>query len=238
MKHVLITGGSRGIGAAMVRRFCQNGYKVSFTYEKSHDLAHALNEETGALAIPCNSLDPLAVTNAVKEAEGVHGGVDILINNAGISQSLLFGDITEDDWHRMLGVHLDGAFYFTKACLPHMIHEKWGRLLNISSIWGMTGAACEVHYSAAKAGLIGMTKALAHELGPSGITANAIAPGAVDTDMNAALTLSEKAAFCEETPLGRFGTPEEIAALALFLAGEDAGFITGQVLSPNGGVVI
>ncbi len=238
MKHVLITGGSRGIGAAMVRAFSAAGYRVSFTYVKSQEVATQLAEETGSFAICADSSSEDAVRGAVDAAMKQWGGVDILINNAGIAASRLFSDITTAEWHKMMAVHLDGAFFYTQACLPHMIHEKWGRILNISSIWGMTGASCEVHYSTAKAGLIGMTRALAKELGPSQITVNCVAPGVIDTDMNAALSQEDVAVLCDETPLGRLGSPEEIASVALFLAGESASFMTGQVISPNGGLVI
>ena len=238
MAHILITGGSRGIGAAMVRAFAGEGHHVSFTYLHSEEQARALAEECGALAIRADNADSAAVTRAVAAAEQSWGGVDILINNAGISSFGVLGAISDEEWRRMMAVNVDGAFYYTKAVLPHMIHRKSGRIINISSIWGLTGASCEVHYSTSKAALIGFTRALARELGPSGITVNCIAPGAVDTDMNGPLPQEALDALCEETPLGRLGTPEEIAAVALFLAGEGASFITGQVISPNGGICI
>lgn len=211
---------------------------MSFTYISSAEAAKALAAETGALALCADAGEEVAVRAAVEEATRKNGGVDVLVNNAGISSFRLFSDITAQEWRRTMAVNLDGAFYATQAVLPHMIHVKSGRIINISSIWGLTGSSCEVHYSASKAALIGMTRALAKELGPSGITVNCIAPGVIATDMNAALSEQDLKALCDETPLGRLGTPEEIAACAVYLAGEGAGFITGQVISPNGGMVI
>jgi 3-oxoacyl-[acyl-carrier protein] reductase len=222
----------------MVRDFSTAGYRVSFTYHTSEDLATALADETGALAIRADSASEAEANAAVEIATSRFGGVDILINNAGIAAFSLFTDITSEEWQRVMGVNLNGAFYFTKACVPHMIHEKWGRIINISSIWGITGSSCEVHYSTSKAALIGLTRALAKELGPSQITVNCIAPGVIDTDMNKCLTPQTLEALCEETPLGRLGTPEEIASLAVYLASDAAAFLTGQVISPNGGLVI
>jgi 8-oxoguanine DNA-glycosylase Ogg len=158
--------------------------------------------------------------------------------NAGIAQQKLFTDITPEEWQRMLDVNLSGAFHLCQLALPGMIRRKQGRILTVSSMWGQTGGSCEVHYSAAKAGLIGLTKALAKEEGPSGITVNCVAPGVIETDMMAAFTAEDKAALAEETPVGRLGTPEEVAKLLVFLAGEDAGYITGQVFGVNGGLVI
>jgi 3-oxoacyl-[acyl-carrier protein] reductase len=238
MRHVLVTGGSRGIGAAIVRAFTAAGDRVSFTYHTSHAQAQALSEACGALALCADSGDPAAVLHAVREAERQIGGVDVLINNAGVSSFRLFTDLTDEEWRNTMAVNLDGAFYYTRAVLPHMIHRKAGRILNISSIWGITGASCEVHYSTSKAALIGLTRALAKELGPSGITVNCIAPGVIETDMNRALSPETVESLCDETPLGRLGTAEEIASAAVFLASDGAAFITGQVLSPNGGICI
>lgn len=234
--RILITGGSRGIGAACVRAFRARGAEVSFLYATSDDAAAALSAETGAYAVRADVADRKQVLAAVGAIRAKMGKIDCLVNNAGIAQFRLFTDITEDEWHRMLEVNLGGAFHCTQAVLPDMIHEKYGRIINVSSIWGLTGASCEVHYSAAKAGLIGMSRALAKELGPSGITVNCVAPGVIDTDMNAALDAGTRAQLCEETPLGTIGRPEDIADAVLYFAG--AGFVTGQVLSPNGGIVI
>ena len=169
---------------------------------------------------------------------GALGEPDILVNNAGIAAQKLFTDVTADEWDEMMAVHVRGAFLCCRAALPHMIRQKWGRIINIASMWGQVGASCEVPYSAAKAALIGLTKALAKEEGPSGVTVNCIAPGAVDTDMMAGFSAQDREALCEETPLCRLGTPQDIAAAAAFLASEQAGFITGQVLGVNGGFVV
>ena len=175
------------------------------------------------------------VFHAVEQALG---RVDVLVSNAGIAQQKLFTDITPEEWQHMLDVNLSGAFHLCQLALPGMIRRKAGRILTVSSMWGQTGGSCEVHYSAAKAGLIGLTKALAKEEGPSGITVNCVAPGVIETDMMAAFTAEDKAALAEETPVGRLGSADEVARLLVFLAGEDAGYITGQVFGVNGGLVI
>lgn len=229
MKKVLITGGSRGIGAAMAKLFAENGYSVFITYKKNHAAAAAVD----AAAFCADVTDFNAMHDVIEKT----GGADILINNAGIAEQKLFSDITPEDWARMIGVNLTGVYNCCHAALPYMIRKKSGCIINISSMWGICGASCEVHYSAAKAGVIGLTKALAKEVAPSGITVNCIAPGAVDTDMNKILAPEDIELLKEETPLGRLGTPEEIAKCALYLA-QNGGFMTGQVLSPNGGIVI
>ena len=233
-KTVLITGASRGIGAAAARLFAKEDYHVIINYRKSKAEAEKLAAETGA-EIFCADVRDRSQVDAMFSA---CGGVDILINNAGISRFGLFSDLTSAEWHEMLDTTLTGAYHCIQAALPHMIHQKDGRILNISSIWGITGASCETAYSTAKAGLIGMTRALAKELGPSGIRVNCVAPGVIDTDMNAHLTKETLASLQEETPLGTIGTPEDVARLLLFLAGRGGDFITGQVISPNGGFVI
>lgn len=238
MKNVLVTGGSRGIGRAIVKAFSRNGYKVAFTYKSSHDDALALSVETGAYPIKADSESAEEVLKAVETAEENIGKIDILINNAAVSSTNLFTDISLEDWNRELNVNLTSAFLYTKAAVPGMISRKWGRIINVSSMWGVVGASCEVCYSTAKAALIGMTKALAKELGPSGITVNAIAPGLIDTDMNNHLTEEEKNDLIDMTPVSRIGTPRDVAAATLFLAGEDASFITGDVLNLSGGFVI
>ena len=238
MNTVLITGGSRGIGRAMVRLFSQNGYSVAFTYKDSVGAAEELSRETGALAIRADSAVPSDIENAVRVAYEKLGNIEILINNAAVSAFSLFTDITLEAWRDMFSVNVDGTFLYTKAVVRHMINSKAGRIINVSSMWGEVGSSCEVHYSATKAALIGMTRALAKELGPSGITVNCITPGVIDTDMNAALSPEDLLALAEETPLSRIGTPEEVAAAALFLAGEGASFITGQVLGVNGGYIV
>ncbi len=238
MRHILITGGSRGIGAAMVRRFSQAGDHVTFTYHTSCDEADRLACEYGALALQCDSGNEIETREALRAAYNKFGAVDVLINNAAISSFSLFQDISLDAWHDIMRVNVDGAFLWTQAVLPAMIEKKAGRIINISSIWGITGSSCEVHYSASKAALIGLTHALAKEVGPSGITVNCIAPGVIDTDMNRMLSKDAIEALCDETPLGRLGTTDEVAELAFFLAGEGGAFLTGQVISPNGGIHI
>ncbi len=238
MKNILITGGSRGIGACCVRKFTSECYRVAFTYKASTEAAQALVHECGAKAIYCELEDEQSIISAVSEAKDYFGKVDMLINNAAVSEIKLFSDISSADWAKMMQVNLTAPYLFIRECLPDMIHKKEGRIVNISSVWGVCGASCEVHYSAAKAGLIGMTKALAKELGLSGITVNAIAPGVIDTDMNAHLSDEEKAALIEDIPLSRMGRAEEIAALAAFLCSDAASYITGQVIGSNGGMVI
>ena len=242
-KTVLITGASRGIGRAAAIAFAHAGWRVGIGYHKSEREAHTLEAEltaagADAMAFLADVSDRTQVLRMVKQVEERFGRIDVLICNAGIARQQLFTDVTEAQWREMLGVTLDGAFHCVQAVLPDMIRRKDGCILLVSSIWGMVGASCEVAYSTAKAGLIGMTKALAKELGPSHIRVNCVAPGVIDTDMNIQLTEDARQALTEETPLGRIGTPEDVAQALLFLAGENAAFITGQVLSPNGGIVI
>ena len=238
MKTVLITGGSRGIGRETVRLFAEKGYNVAFTYRSSVDEAEALASEVGALAIKADSSVESDVLMAVERTLSTCGRIDCLVNNAAVSAFSLFTDITLEDWNDMLAVNLTGAFLYSKAVIPDMLKRKSGRIINITSMWGLVGASCEVHYSAAKAGLIGMTKALAKELGPSGITVNAIAPGVINTDMNKALSDEDKAILVDETPLMRLGEPRDVAEAALFLASDKAAFITGAVLNVSGGLVV
>ena len=236
MKTALVTGGSRGIGAAVCRRLAEDGFRVVVHFnrsrEKAEALARELTEKTGLphLALPAE----LAERAQVEELFRLAGPVDVLVNNAGIAQQKLFTDITEDDWRRMFAVDVDGVFRCCQCALPHMIHEKSGCTINIASIWGEIGASCEVHYSAAKAAVIGLTKALAKELGPSHIRVNCVSPGVIDTEMNAMFDKETMRDLCESTPLGRIGSPEDIAAAVSFLASDAASFITGQTLSVNG----
>ena len=236
---VLISGGDRGIGAAAARAFYAAGYRVAVLYHSNADAAAALEKELpGITAVQCDVASRASCELAFRAAEQALGHVDVLVSNAGIAQQKLFTDITPEEWQRMLDVNLSGAFHLCQLVLPGMIRRKAGRILTVSSMWGQTGGSCEVHYSAAKAGLIGLTKALAKEEGPSGITVNCVAPGVIDTDMMAAFTAEDKAALAEETPVGRLGSADEVARLLVFLAGEDAGYITGQVFGVNGGLVI
>ena len=237
-KVVLITGGSRGIGAATARRFAAGGCKVVINYHRSQAQAEALAAEIGGWAVQADVADRAQVEAMFRQVEEAFGGVDVLVCNAGIARQELFTDVTPAAWQRMLDVHLSGAFHCCQCALPHMLHQKWGRIVTVSSMWGQVGGSCEVAYSAAKAGLIGLTRALAKEEGPSGITVNCVAPGVIETDMMAAFSAEDKAALAEETPLGSLGSPEQVAKAILFLAGDDADYITGQVLGVNGGLVV
>ena len=241
---VLITGASRGIGAACARRFAQDGWKVAVHYYKSEAEALALAEElraAGAEAVPVRGdlSDPAQAARAVEGAQAALGHLDALVCNAGVALPVqLLTDTTDDQWRRVMGTDLDGVFHTLRAAVPGMVSRKRGAIVTVSSMWGVTGGSCEAPYSAAKAGVIGLTKALAKELGPSGIRVNCVAPGAIETDMTAFLTPEDRAALAGEAPLGRMGTPEEVAEAVRFLAGEEARFITGQVLRVDGGMVI
>lgn len=242
-KTILVTGGSRGIGAAVCERFAQEGWKVAVNYNRSKEQAEALAKQLvacgcDACAVRADVSDRAQVEQMVKDVMGRFGKINVLVNNAGIAQQKLFSDITDSDWNNMFDVNVKGMYYCCQAVLPGMIHSKSGAIINVSSMWGITGASCEVHYSAAKAAVIGFTKALAKEVGLSGIRVNCVAPGVVATDMNQNLTQQTLDELKEETPLGLIGTPEDIANSIWFLAGEESRFITGQVISPNGGLVI
>lgn len=238
MKKVLITGGSRGIGRAIVEHFSALGYKVAFTYKSSDNRAAELSELTGAFAIKADSAVESQVTYAVQRAQELMGGIDILVNNAGVSSFSLIQDLSLDEWNRCIGTNLTAAFLYSRGVIPYMIRQQAGRIINITSMWGLVGASCEAHYSAAKAGLIGLTKALAKELGPSGITVNAVAPGVIATDMNAHLGKEDMDALIDETPVGRIGKVEDIARMVGYLASDEASFITGEVMNVSGGFVI
>lgn len=242
-KTVLVTGGSRGIGAAVCERFAQEGWKVAVNYNRSKEQAEALAKQLvargcDACAVRADVSDRAQVDQMVKNVTERFGKINALVNNAGIAQQKLFSDITDSDWNTMFDVNVKGMYYCCQAVLPGMIHSKSGAIINVSSMWGITGASCEVHYSAAKAAVIGFTKALAKEVGLSGIRVNCVAPGVVATDMNQNLTQQTLDELKEETPLGLIGTPEDIANSIWFLAGEESRFMTGQVISPNGGLVI
>lgn len=235
---MIITGASRGIGATIAKAFAQNGDRVFIIYEKSREQAETLANEIGGFAFSCDVSKKEQVDALRFEFEKFGFSADIIINNAGISQIKMFSDITEEDWDRVMDVNVKGMFLVTKAFLPDLINKKSGKIINISSIWGETGASCEVHYSASKAAIIGFTKALSKELGPSGICVNAVAPGVIETDMNAILDDEVIAELKEEIPLGRIGKCEDVAKACLFLASDDADYITGQVISVNGGMNI
>lgn len=234
MKKVLITGGSRGIGKECVKEFRNLGYKVYFLYRSDDKSAQRVAEKTGAVAIKCD----ITKADDVLNSKNIIGNIDILINNAGISQIKLFQDITENDWDEMFNVNIKGMFNVTKQFVSDMINNKYGRIINISSMWGETGASCEVHYSASKAAVIGFTKALAKELAPSGITVNCVSPGVIATDMNSHLTKEDINSLKEETPIGKIGTVKDVTASIVYLASDNAEFITGAVIPVNGGIVI
>ena len=239
-KTVLITGGTRGIGRSAAELFVSKGYNVAVLYQKSDDIANEMREKNpeNFIAVRCDVASAKDVKCAFELVEANFGGVDILINNAAISEQKMLCDVTEDEWDRMFDVNIKGMFNTVKCAMPYMVHQKKGKIINISSIWGICGSSCEVVYSSTKSAVIGFTKALAKELGPSGICVNCIAPGVVDTDMNRMFDENEMEILKEETPLGRIGTPKEIADVIEFLASEKSSFITGQVISPNGGFVI
>ncbi|MDR2006433.1 MAG: 3-oxoacyl-ACP reductase FabG [Acidaminococcales bacterium] len=236
-RNVLITGASRGIGYAAAVLFAREGGRVYANYHKTYEPLRLLAESCareGQTLIPVQA--DVTVKKEVDALFALANKTDVLINNAGIAQTKEFTQLSEADWDNMLAVNLKSAFLCSQAALPYMLRVKRGCIINIASVWGVAGASCEAHYSAAKAGLIGLTKALAKELGPSGIRVNCIAPGVIDTDMNSALTQAERSSLVEATPLGRTGLPQDIARAALFLAASD--FITGEVLNVNGGFYI
>lgn len=238
MKTVLITGGSRGIGAAAARAFAAEGCRVAIGYLNSKEKAEALAAELGGMAVRADVRDEAQVQGMVDSVLDKFCQLDILVCNAGVAWQGLLTDMTLADWRGVMSADLDSVFLCSRAVLPHFVHRKAGRILTVSSMWGQVGASCEVAYSAAKAGVIGFTKALAQEVAPSGITVNCVAPGAIDTEMNAHLPPEALEMLAEETPLGRLGRPEEVAQALVFLASEKAAFLTGQVIAPNGGLVM
>jgi 3-oxoacyl-[acyl-carrier protein] reductase len=235
----LITGGSRGIGAATVRAFYRAGYDVMFSYLRASEQAEALKIQLPGVALMQADVSREdEVERLVAQAVRMFKTPDALVCNAGIAQQGLLTDLSVADWDNLFAVNVRGTFLCCRAVLPHMIRRGRGAIVTVSSIWGMTGASCEAAYSASKAAVIGLTRALAKEVGPSGIRVNCVAPGVISTDMNAALDAPSLGALCDDTPLGCIGGPQDAAEAVLYLASERAAFVTGQVLSPNGGLVI
>jgi len=243
-KIAFITGSSRGIGRGIARQLAQEGYAVGINYIQAKDKADELVSELHAkgckaIAVQADVADQLAITSAIRRAEEALGGpIRLLVNNAGIAEQHLFQHITPAFWHRIYAVNVNGAFHTIQAVLPRMIHEKEGCIINISSMWGLRGASCEVAYSSTKGALIAMTRSLAMELAPSGIRVNCVAPGVINTDMVQVLGQDVLDELAQETPVGRLGTVEDIANAVSFLADDKASFITGQILTADGGFIL
>lgn len=230
--QVLVTGGSRGIGAAIVRAFAARGDRVAFLYRERRDAARIVSQETGAQAFQADVAD----REAVEAAFAAAGPADILVNCAGIAHQGLISEISGAEWDRLFAVNVKGIYHCVNAALPGMLARQAGSIVNIASMWGQVGASCEACYSATKGAVIALTKALAKELGPSGIRVNCVAPGVIETDMVRNVPREILDGLAEEAALGRNGTPEEVAQAVLALA--DAPFVTGQVLGVSGGFVI
>ena len=230
---VLITGGSRGIGRACASRFAREGWQTLYLCRRLPE-----NPVPGAEGFVCDLRSAEETETVFRDLEKRYGHLDALVNNAGIALQAMLQDTTDAQWRELFAVDLDAAMRLTRLAAPGMISRRRGSVINIASMWGEVGASCESAYSAAKAGLIGLTKALAKELGPSGVRVNCVSPGLIDTEMNAHLSAEDLAALAEETPLGRLGAPDEVAAAVCFLAGDEASFITGQTLGVNGGLVV
>ena len=230
-KTALITGGSGGIGASCARTLAADGHDIVLNFLNSEQRARHLAEELGGTCFKADVSD----REQMHQMFTKHDAVDILVCSAGVSLIKLFTDTAEAEWRELLDVNLGGVINCCQAAIPHMVRNKYGRIVVISSVWGVTGASCEAVYAASKSALIGLTKSLAKELGPSGITVNCVTPGVIDTGMNSALTPETKEELIGATPLGRFGQAHDVAALVSFLSSDAAGFITGQVIGVDGG---
>lgn len=238
MKNVLITGGTRGIGKALVKTFSVAGYRVILNYIKSDDLAYQLKDEYNAVLLKYDITNEADINKMCDFIASEYGGIDVLINNAGVSLIKMLQDTESEDYDFIFNTNMKSVYMLTKKTVPYMINKKYGKIINISSMWGIRGASCETVYSASKAAIIGFTKALSKELGPSNINVNCIAPGVILTDMNKGLDKETLDGLKEETPLERLGTPSDIAKTALFLASDDSSFITGQVICVDGGLTV
>ena len=234
MKTALVTGASRGIGEAIARELSLGGFKVYINYNKSRDEALALADEIGGIAVKADVSD----LNQVRAMYDEIGGVNVLVCNAGISEYGLFSEISPEKWQNIFAVNVNGVYNCVQGALPSMIKNKSGSIITVSSVWGVHGASCEAAYSASKAAVIGLTKSLSKELGPSGIRVNCIAPGVIETDMLSGLSEADKMALCEQTPLCRLGKPSDVAGITAFLASEKSCFITGQVIGVDGGFAL
>ena len=242
-KVALVTGASRGIGRAIALRLAQDGYAVAVHCHHRVEQAEMVCADIRAMggvaqSFSCDVADEVAVQKMAENITAHMGAVSVLVNNAGFAQQKLFTDLSSEEWRRMMAVHVDGAFYMSRAFLPEMIRGHDGVIVNISSMWGQTGGSCEVHYSTAKAALIGLTKALAKEVGPAGVRVNCVAPGVIKTDMLADFDEDTLRELAQDAPLCRLGTPEDVAQAVSFLVSDCAAFITGQILGVNGGFII
>ncbi len=238
MKTALVTGASGGIGQAIAKALAEQGMRVIASYNTGSAEAFKLAENIGAEALMADISDEESVNKMAAEIEKKYGGIDVLVNNAGISMQKMLCDTTSADWDRIFSVNIRGTFLVTRALMGNMVRNHYGRIVNVSSVWGQEGASCEVAYSASKAAVEGFTKALAKELSLSGICVNCVAPGVIDTKMNAFLSEEEMSELESVIPMGRLGTPDEIAKVVAFLCSEQAGYITGQIIGVNGGFYI
>ena len=236
--YALVTGASRGIGAAIAERLAKDGYTVLVHYHQNENAANQIARKIGGIPIRADLGDFAQIDSIVAEIGSKFGNLDLLVNNAGIALSGLFQDITDEQALRLFAVNVGGVMHTAKRFLPGMIRAHSGCIINISSVWGQCGAACEVHYSAAKAAVIGFTKALAQEVGPSGIRVNCVSPGVIDTEMNRMHDAETMQVLADQTPLGVIGKPQDIADAVAFLASDQAKFITGQIIPVNGGFFI